>query len=181
MTDTQEGADNKPVAESTALQELSDEQKAERALRDEVSELTLALVKGMLQTSYYTPDHPAGKGVALAAYKLLKKLEDRFSEVTYLVQGGREDDEIVVDGIFPDAITLTNLIRSTMGEHFAKKLRTYFQRNRLLIPTDAPPGRYWVEAGFYSLATGARLSVSEGAEAMGDRLLLGPVIVHDKG
>ena len=132
MTDTQEGADNKPVAESTAVEELSDEQKAERALRDEVSELTLALVKGMLQTSYYTPDHPAGKGVALAAYKLLKKLEDRFSEVTYLVQGGREDDEIVVDGIFPDAITLTNLIRSTMGEHFAKKLRTYFQRNRLL-------------------------------------------------
>ena len=132
MTESPEAAPNKEIVASALPEELDEEQKQEMALRLELAELTLALIKGMLQSSYYAPDHPAAKGVALAAYERLKVLQKRFSEITYLVQGGREDDELVLEGVFPEAITLTNLIRSTMGEHFARKLRTYFQRNKLI-------------------------------------------------
>ena len=55
----------------------------------------------------------------------------------------------------------------------------FIQRNRLPVPADVPPGRYWVQVGLYSLATGERLPVLEGGEPVADRLLLAPVTASD--
>jgi hypothetical protein len=101
-------------------------------LKRDMSDMTVALVKGMLQTSYYSPEHPAAKGVALEPFRRLKKLEGRFSEVTYLLQGGAQTDEIALEGVFPDTVPLSQLIKTTMGTHFADKLQGYFKRNRLI-------------------------------------------------
>jgi len=108
----------------------AEEEDAE--LRRDMSDMTVALVKGMLQTSYYSPEHPAAKGVALEPFRRLKKLEGRFSEVTYLLQGGAQTDEIALEGVFPDTVPLSQLIKTTMGTHFADKLQGYFKRNRLI-------------------------------------------------
>jgi hypothetical protein len=55
----------------------------------------------------------------------------------------------------------------------------FIQRNRLLIPAEAPPGQYWVQVGLYSFATDERLPVWKAAEPAPDRLLLAPVTVYD--
>ena len=55
----------------------------------------------------------------------------------------------------------------------------FIQRNRLLIPAEVPPGRYWVQVGLYSLATDERLPVRKAAKPIDDRLLLAPVTVRD--
>jgi hypothetical protein len=55
----------------------------------------------------------------------------------------------------------------------------FIQRNRLLIPAEAPPGRYWVQVGLYSLATDERLPVRKASKPVADRLLLAPVTVGD--
>lgn len=55
----------------------------------------------------------------------------------------------------------------------------FIQRNWLPVTVEVPPGRYWVQVGLYSLATGERLPVLEGGEPVADRLLLVPVTVHD--
>jgi hypothetical protein len=53
----------------------------------------------------------------------------------------------------------------------------FLQRSLLAIPVDALPGRYWVQTGLYSLATGERLPVMQAGEPIADRLLLMPVVV----
>jgi len=55
----------------------------------------------------------------------------------------------------------------------------FIQRNRLPVPRGVPPGRYWVQVGLYSLATGERLPVSERGYVVADRLLLSPVTVQE--
>jgi hypothetical protein len=57
----------------------------------------------------------------------------------------------------------------------------FVQRNRLPVPPGVPPGRYWVQVGLYSLATGERLPVLEAGEPVADRLLLAPVTVSNGG
>jgi hypothetical protein len=54
----------------------------------------------------------------------------------------------------------------------------FVQRNRLPVPAETLPGRYWVQVGLYSLATGERLSVSEAGRPVADRLLLAPVVLQ---
>lgn len=101
-------------------------------LKRDMSDLTVSLVKGMLQTSYYSPDHPAAKGVAIEPFRRVKKLEGRFNEITYLLQGGSQGDEIALEGVFSDTVPLSQLIKTTMGTHFSDKLHAYFKRNRLV-------------------------------------------------
>jgi len=54
----------------------------------------------------------------------------------------------------------------------------FVQRNRLSIPSEIFPGRYWVQVGLYSLTTGERLPVLEGGRPIDDRLLLSPIEVE---
>ncbi|MCS7220661.1 MAG: glycosyltransferase family 39 protein [Anaerolineae bacterium] len=49
---------------------------------------------------------------------------------------------------------------------------------RVPVAADLPPGRYLVEVGLYDPATGARLPITDMAgNPLGDRVLLGPVVV----
>lgn len=54
----------------------------------------------------------------------------------------------------------------------------FIQRNRLPIPSEISPGRYWVQVGLYSLTTGERLPVLEGRTPVDDRILLGQIEVQ---
>jgi 4-amino-4-deoxy-L-arabinose transferase-like glycosyltransferase len=54
----------------------------------------------------------------------------------------------------------------------------FVQRSRLQVPPEASPGRYWMQVGLYSLATGARLPVMERGQPVSDRILLAPVEVE---
>jgi len=47
----------------------------------------------------------------------------------------------------------------------------------LLLPSDLPPGEYWLRVGLYEAPTGERLLLSDG----GDSLLIGPVEVVEGG
>ncbi|MFQ5857842.1 MAG: glycosyltransferase family 39 protein [Anaerolineae bacterium] len=49
----------------------------------------------------------------------------------------------------------------------------------VLIPQDAPAGRYEVELGVYDPGTAQRLPVSEAGRSIGDRLLAGPVMIRN--
>jgi len=55
----------------------------------------------------------------------------------------------------------------------------FVQRNRLLIPAEVAPGRYWVQVGFYSLSTGERLPTADVEGSVADRLLLAPVEIYE--
>jgi hypothetical protein len=48
----------------------------------------------------------------------------------------------------------------------------------LTLPLDAPPGEYAVVTGFYDLATGARLPITQGDAALGDAFQIGTFTVR---
>jgi hypothetical protein len=48
---------------------------------------------------------------------------------------------------------------------------------RLVIPSDLPPGDYYLEAGMYGMTSHRRLPVVNLTELTGDRVILGPVQV----
>jgi hypothetical protein len=54
----------------------------------------------------------------------------------------------------------------------------FVQRSELVVPADASPGRCWIQAGIYSLATGERLQVLEDGQSIADRILLTPIEVR---
>ncbi len=109
--------------------------KSDPAIQQQLTELTTALVKGITQTNYYSPDHPVAKKTALQAFKALKQFEERFLEVSYTLQTSGETEELFIEGIFAELVPLANLIRSPMAAQFAAKLKTYFQRNRIAALT----------------------------------------------
>jgi hypothetical protein len=57
---------------------------------------------------------------------------------------------------------------------------TFIQRNRLPVSADVPPGRYWVQTGLYSLATGERLPTLRAGAQVADRLLLAPIWIGER-
>lgn len=107
---------------------------ADVALRREAAEFTIALVKAMLQTSYYSPEHPAAKGVAMEPFQRLKNLEDRFREVSFMLTDAADDGsgQVALEGIFPEPMPVAQLIKTTAGNVFPEKLRAYFHRNSIV-------------------------------------------------
>ena len=54
----------------------------------------------------------------------------------------------------------------------------FAQQSELVIPADTPPGRYWIQVGIYSLATGDRLQVLDNGQTVTDRVLLTSIEVQ---
>jgi hypothetical protein len=100
--------------------------------RKELVAFLSALVRAILQSSYYTPDHPQSRRVVQAPWAMLHELAERHAEFTFIVASWREDATVALDGIFAEAVPLDDLILGATGEHFAKKMHGFCMRNRLV-------------------------------------------------
>ena len=57
--------------------------------------------------------------------------------------------------------------------------QTFTDPYRLPLPSDLPPGDYWLEVGMYGMTSLRRLPVVDlGGNLAGDRIILGPVRVE---
>jgi len=57
--------------------------------------------------------------------------------------------------------------------------QTFTDPYRLILPSDLPPGDYWLEVGMYGMTSLRRLPVVDlGGNLAGDRIILGPVRVE---
>ena len=95
-------------------------------------EMLTSLCRAILQSSYYTDDHPMSRRVAQAPYDLLKQLGDLWKEYTIIVTSWTDEETTALDGVFTEPVALETLVGGTAGEHFAKKMLTFCQRNRLV-------------------------------------------------
>jgi len=107
---------------------------------------------------------PGGEVVVTTAWRVLARVEDPpLSAFVHLV--GPAGALSVGDGLGYPAI------QWDPGD-------VLIQRNRLPVPPEAVPGRYWVQVGLYSLATGERLPVLEAEGPVADRVLLAQVVIQ---
>jgi HEAT repeat protein len=100
------------------------------ALRGEVAALTAQFVKSINQRSYYDPDHPAAQEIADAPLAQLQAWEGRIREVVFGQWGGKEQDEIAVEGVFDKAVPLAEILGQT--NPYLEKLSDAFKRNRIV-------------------------------------------------
>jgi len=110
-------------------------------LRNLVHHWIVSLVKTLQETSQYTADHPEARRCTAALYQQLQALVRGKAEVTVLAKIGGDPKDVVLDGIFPEAVNLAALLPQAVGDLFLPKLREYFDRHRLLawsIKADIP-------------------------------------------
>jgi 4-amino-4-deoxy-L-arabinose transferase-like glycosyltransferase len=142
-----------PRREPPALTSLDIEHSQEAILGDKVRLL------GYNMESGFRP----GDGIHLTLFwQCLEEMDRDYTVFTHLIdeQGiiwGQKDNP-PVDGFYPTS-------QWEMGE----VVRDQYD---ILISSEAPPGEYQIEVGMYLAETGERLSVFEGEQEAGNRVLL---------
>jgi len=102
-----------------------------RAIKTQAGEFTLSLVKALLQTGYYSADHPLAKVAAKELHGQFKEITRESFEVSYLLLSATDDRGIMVDGLVKEPIEVSKFLTGTMGEHFVRKFHDYFLRNKI--------------------------------------------------
>lgn len=100
--------------------------------RDLLSDFILKLCRAVLQSSYYSPDHPQARKVADEPLTALHRLDKAYQEYNFVVASWLDGDVMALEGIFNEAIPIDQLVGGTAGEHFSKKLCDFCRRNRLV-------------------------------------------------
>ncbi len=106
--------------------------EADMLLKGHLGQFTLSFLKALMTTGIYPPDHPAVKEVAAEPFLHLKRLAPSSNEITFMSASAAVGDEIMVEGILAEGIPFTTLMHSSMGEIFAKKFISHFERNQLV-------------------------------------------------
>mgnify|MGYP000316939043 CR=1 FL=1 len=114
--------DNKPA--------VSSEEK-ERKVRALAGEFSLALVKALIQTGYYSSEHPAAKVAISELYQKLREVTRDAIEITYTMSSVVDQRGVLIEGLTKEPIEMTRALHSIMGEHFIAKFHDYFVKNRV--------------------------------------------------
>jgi len=102
-----------------------------RRIRDKAGEFILQLIKALLQTGYYSSDHPLAKVASKDLYRLFVEVTHDAFEVDFLLLSATDERGILVDGLMPEPVEMSKFLTGTTGEHFVKKFHDYFLRNKI--------------------------------------------------
>ena len=97
-----------------------------------LAQFTLSLIKSMLHSGYYAPDHPeAQKDLTDLHGEFTKLVKDR-SELTYMVTMTGEERGLIIEGYDSAPLHLGQVMRTNMAELFIPKFLEFFDRWNLL-------------------------------------------------
>lgn len=102
-----------------------------REIRHHAGQFTLELVKALVQTGYYSSEHPSSRTVAHDLYQLLQEVTRDAYELTYVLVSTVDERGVMIEGLTHDPIEVARALTGTMGDHFVAKLHDYFVRNRI--------------------------------------------------
>jgi len=117
----------------SSLWALKDEQV--RAIRKQAGIFTFNLVKALLQTGYYSADHPLAKAAAADIYSQFREVTKKTYDMSYVLVSTVDQRGVMIDGLTPEPIEVARVFRGIMGDHFVGKFHDYFVRNRMAFFT----------------------------------------------
>ena len=100
-----------------------------------MTDFVLHLIQAFLRTGYYTPDHPESKRAKEGLYQQFKSLFEEEDELAFLVREEQQKQEILVEGILPEAQKLSRMMLKGMGELYVPKFAKYMERKDLISLT----------------------------------------------
>ncbi|MEJ2068079.1 MAG: hypothetical protein P8Y09_09090, partial [Deltaproteobacteria bacterium] len=105
---------------------------SERERMGPVVDFILGLVKAMLRSGYYAPDHPGSKDAKEGIYNDFQTAVVDKPDLTLLNQESKERSDVLISGILEDQVSLRGLIGSEQASIFIPKFKEYFNRKSLV-------------------------------------------------
>ncbi len=113
--------------EKPQTSEIDDEQR----LRVNLGQFVMDLIKALLKTGYYDPDHPQARQARAGLHAQFRALmKDRF-ELGFVRTASAENPEIITEGVLTEPLSLAALLGKGVGALFVPKLYEYFERHAL--------------------------------------------------
>jgi hypothetical protein len=91
-----------------------DEIERLQKLQSKLTDFVLHLIQALLRTGYYTPDHPESKRAKEGLYQQFQSLFEVDDELAFLVREEQQKQEILVEGILPEAQRLSRMMLKGM-------------------------------------------------------------------
>jgi len=104
-------------------------------LQARLTEFVLHLIQAFLRTGYYTPEHPESIRAKEGLCQQFKSLFEEEDELAFLIREEQERQEILVEGILPEAQKLSRMMLKGMGELYVPKFVKYLERKDLISLT----------------------------------------------
>lgn len=123
-----EGRPDRPVTE------VKVDPVREAQLRSLLGQFTVSLLKALMMSGIYPPEHPAVVNISSEPMEFLGQLDkyEDVNEITFMAASSGLGDDITVEGVLAEGAPFDELVTSTMAEHFGRKFVDYFERNRLV-------------------------------------------------
>lgn len=102
--------------------------------KNALREFAVEFIKILTTTAIYSKDHPVTQKMAGRPFEMFQSLPFATDEMSFLSDqsGGGAGADLTIEGVSAESLALSSVLRSSMSEHFLGKLRTYFDKNRIL-------------------------------------------------
>ncbi len=102
-----------------------------RAVRNQAGEFTLNLVKALLQTGWYSPEHSLARAATEDLFAQFRALTEGERDLSYVLVSTVDERGVMIDGLLPEPIEVAKALRGILGDHFVAKFHDYFIRNQI--------------------------------------------------
>jgi len=104
----------------------------ERERMQPVAVFILNIVKAMLRSGYYAPEHPGSKKAKEGIYNDFKVAAGDRPDITLTSQETQGRFDVLISGVLDDQVSLRGLIGIEQAEIYMPKLKDYFSRKNLV-------------------------------------------------
>jgi HEAT repeat protein len=104
----------------------------ERERMQPVAAFILNLVKAMLRSGYYAPEHPGSKKAKEGIYADFKLAAGDRPDITLTSQETRGRFDVLISGVLDDQVSLRGLIGIEQAEIYMPKIKDYYARKYLV-------------------------------------------------
>ncbi len=113
----------------TTKKELS---LAERVKVQSIADFILNMIKTMLRSGYYDPDHPASKEAKDGLFSEFQKHSNELKEIMISKEESNKSIDFIITGVLDEPVSLRNVVGLGKADLFIPKLAEYFDRKSLI-------------------------------------------------
>ncbi len=101
-------------------------------LRNDLGKFIIALIKSILQTSFYRTEHKLTIAAVDDYFKCMDPLKEFYYELTLVASPDESKPDFTVEGIMVEPIPLSACIKAVLRDEFLAKLRDFFYWNKIV-------------------------------------------------
>jgi len=113
----------------TTKKELSPE---ERTKAQSIADFILNMIKAILRSGYYNPDHPSSMEAKTGLFHEFREVTVDIKEIMISKEESNKAIDFIITGILDEPVSLRNVVGLGRADLFIPKLMEYFERKNLV-------------------------------------------------